>query len=508
MFSKSIVKLAFGLHNSKRYISTKKFFYDILENENYHYKKIVDIFLIILIISSIVELIYGIKNSIPAWMHIFDYYIVTIIFGIEYLLRLWVHSDIHKIIIKEYETSQYLKSKFNFYTTLLIALNEKWDYIKSPAAIIDLIAIIPIYREFRILRVFKLLRYTQSISQFIDVLKTKRFELMTLFLLLIFLIGTAGVAMYAVEGNINKNINSLFDAIYWALITTSTVGYGDISPVTTMGRIISMIVIINGLVLMAFATSVIVSAFLEKLGEIKDNRIIETINKEDKFVIICGYGQMVKMLLRQNNFDNKYVILEKDPEITRQITKDGFNAITDDASRHDVLAKFNIQYADISLLCLGNSDVENIYITLNAKSLSKNIKVIVRVSDQSMKKKFILAGADHIIIPNQTANIMLLTSINQPAVYSVLHALLAGKNAAYLDEIKVLSYDRLVGKSIEELEFKTKKLLLIGIQRQNNGGFIFNPSASTILEPNDILLIMGLKISVEHFVNTFQRGLE
>jgi Trk K+ transport system NAD-binding subunit len=85
--------------------------------------------------------------------------------------------------------------------------------------------------------------------------------------------------------------------------------------------------------------------------------------------------------------------------------------------------------------------------------------------------------------------------------------LLTGKNAAYLDEIKVLAYDKLVGKSVQELEFKTKKLLLIGIQRQSHGDFIFNPSVSTVLNPNDILLIMGLKISVEHFVNTFQRGL-
>ncbi len=507
MFGKVIIKLAFGLYNSGRYANAKKFFYDILENSNYNYKKIVDIFLIVLILSSVGGLIYSIKNNVPEWMYIFDFYIVSIIFGIEYILRLWIHGDIHKIIIKEYEKSQFLKAKFNFNATLLKVLEEKWNYIKSPAAIMDLIAIIPTYRELRILRIFKMLRYTKSISQFVDVLKTKRFELMTLFLLLIFLIGTAGVAMYAVEGNINKNINSLFDAVYWALISTATVGYGDIAPVTTVGRIISMIVIITGLVLIAFATSVIVSAFLEKLGEIKDNRIIETINKENKFVIICGYGQMAKMLLRQNNFDNKYVIIEKDPNITRQISKEGFNAITDDASRHDVIAKFNVQYADISVLCLGSNDVENIYITLNAKSLSRDIRVIARASDKSMEKKFTLAGADHIIIPNQMANIMLLTSINQPVVYNVMHALLTGKNAAYLDEIRVFAHDKIVGKSIQEIGFKNKKLLIIGIQRENKSDFIFNPPSSTILEKNDILLIMGLKISVEYFVHTFQRGL-
>ncbi|MDD3775602.1 MAG: NAD-binding protein [Sulfurovaceae bacterium] len=508
MFSKYIVKFAFGLYNSKRYTSTKKFFYDLLENENYHYKKIVDIFLIILILSSVIELIYSIKHGVHGWLYIFDLYIVSIVFGIEYMLRLWVHSDMHKIIIKEYERSQFLKIQFKFYAAFIQILTEKWNYIKSPAAIIDLIAISPTYRELRILRIFKLLRYTTSIGQFINVLKTKRFELMTLLILLIFLIGTTGVAMYALEGNINKNINSIFDAVYWALITTATVGYGDIAPVTTMGRIISMIAIITGLVLMAFATSVIVSAFLEKLNEIKDNRLIDSINKEDRFVIICGYGQMAKMLLRQNNFDNKYVIIEKDSNIASQIAKDGFNVITDDVSRHDVITKFNIQYANVSILCIGNDDVENIYITLTAKSLSKDIRVIARASDISMKKKFVLAGADHVIVPNQMANIMLLTSIKQPVVYNVMHALLAGKHAAYLDEIKVLAYDGLIGKSIQEIEFKTKKLLLIGIQKEDHNDFIFNPPASTILEQNDILLIMGPKISVEHFINSFQRSLK
>jgi len=505
---KVIMKIAFGLYNSKNYIDTKKFFYNILENTNYPYKKFIDIFLITLIIFSVGEAVYSIRHTVPQWLHIFDFYMISMIFAIEYMLRLWIHSDIHKTIIKEYEKAQFLKAPLSVKELFAKILHEKWNYIKSPTAIVDLIAIMPLYRELRILRIFKLLRYTKSLNQFIDVFKTKKFELMTLFLLLMFLIGTSGIAIYVAEGNINKNINSLFDAIYWALISVATVGYGDIAPVTTIGRIISMIIIVTGLVLIAFATSVIVSAFLEKLVEIKDNRIIESINKEDSFVIICGYGQMTKMLLRQNNFNNKYVVIEKDPEITKQITKEGFIAITDDASRYDVLSKFNVHHANVSVLCLGSNDVENIYITLNAKSLSGGIRVIARASDEFMKKKFALAGADHIIIPNQMANIMLLTSINQPIVYNVMHALLTGKNAAYLDEIRILSHDKLIGKTVNSIGFKNKKLLLIGIHKADSNEFIFNPVESTILEHNDILLIMGLKISVEYFVNIFQRGLK
>ncbi len=84
------------------------------------------------------------------------------------------------------------------------------------------------------------------------------------------------------------DINSLFDAIYWALITISTVGYGDISPKTPEGRIVSMIIIISGIAMISFVTSVIVSAFSEKLDELKENRIIEKINKSKEFIIICG----------------------------------------------------------------------------------------------------------------------------------------------------------------------------------------------------------------------------
>ena len=80
-------------------------------------------------------------------------------------------------------------------------------------------------------------------------------------------------------------------------MTITTVGYGDIAPVTDAGRAISMLTIIAGIGMISFATSVIVSAFSERLSEIKERRIIEQVNKSRSFLIICGYGQMAKMFL-------------------------------------------------------------------------------------------------------------------------------------------------------------------------------------------------------------------
>ncbi len=230
----------------------------------------------------------------------------------------------------------------------------------------------------------------------------------------------------------NGDINSLFDAIYWALITISTVGYGDISPKTPEGRIVSMIIIISGIAMISFVTSVIVSAFSEKLDELKENRIIEKINKSKEFIIICGYGQMSKMFLKNTSFiDDEYVIIESDPNRVEEGIKDGFNVINEDASRYDVIKKFNTEYSTITLLALSGSDIDNIYITLNAKSISKNIRVIARASSENMERKFKLAGVDHVVLPSMVANKMLLFAITQPAMYKAIYSILIGQNVAH-----------------------------------------------------------------------------
>jgi len=294
-----------------------------------------------------------------------------------------------------------------------------------------------------------------------EVLSTKKFELFTLLFLLLFIVATAGIAIYVFEQHINENINSLLDAFYWALITISTVGYGDISPVTTEGRVVSMMVIIAGIAMISFVTSVIVSSFSEKLDELKENRLVEELNKHEDFLIICGYGQMSRMFLKNyaKEFKNRYLVIESDKARVEEATKEGYRAIHEDASRHDVISKFNLKYANITLMALTGSDVANIYIILNAKSLSRKIRVITRATDEGIAKKCKLAGADHVLRPNVVANKMLLTAITQPVMYHAIYAILTGQHLAQLDEVRVIEYQKLLGKTIEEVDFKSLKLL-------------------------------------------------
>jgi len=511
LMNEIIFKIASRLDHSKRYYRTKTYIDDLLNNPDNPYKKYIDSLVIFLIVSSVAILIYEVKHPVPHWMDIYDIYVVSFVFLVEYLLRLWVHNDIRTGIIQEHRDAQYLNREFRPWVPLKRSLAEKLNYMMTPAAIIDLLAIFPAYRPLRVLRLFilfrvlKLLRYSKNIKQFMEVLANKRFELLTLLLLLVFVVMTAGIALYVLEEQINPNIDSLFDALYWSLVTISTVGYGDISPVTDEGKVISMLIIISGIAMISFSTSVIVSAFSEKLSELKENRIVEQINKSDKFLVICGYGQLAKMFLRQEEgLEHNYIILDKDQERVDAAISDGYDAIRADASRHETLVKFSVDYSKITMLCLTNSDVENIYITLNAKIVDSKIEVIARANDSALYNKFVRAGADHILMPNSVANTMLLAAISQPVMHKAVLAILTGKNIAKVDEMTLYDDNILIGKMVKDVDFKSMKLLLIGIQRGKNSPFMLNPPKDEVFQSGDIIIMMGKKISHAHFRDIYQ----
>jgi voltage-gated potassium channel len=148
---------------------------------------------------------------------------------------------------------------------------------------------------------------------------------------------------------------------------------------------------------------------------------------------------------------------------------------------------------------MSGDDVENIYITLNAKSLDPTIRVVARASSQALVKKYQRAGVDHILLPNENASIMMSVAILRPTMYKAIHAIFTGQNVALLDEVKVYEHSVLNGRRVEEIDFRAYKLLLIGVQKAEGDRFVFNPDGDLLLEKGDILLVMGHKMSIAYF---------
>ena len=272
-------------------------------------------------------------------------------------------------------------------------IRTKLAYIFSPLAIIDLLAILPSYRPLRFLRIFllfrifKLFRYAKSMKTFTAIIVEKKFELLTLATFASFIVFAGSSAIYIFETHHNPKINTLYDALYWSIVTMGTVGYGDIVPVTHEGMAVAMVLIVVGIATLAFLTSIIVSSFQTKIAELKENRLYLDIEKMRDFILICGYGRVGEVLAKMLHDDGyPIVILDNNPAQIALALSRGYVGIIGDASKNKLLEQVGIKTRASKVICVTNSDEMNVFITLTARSLNPHLEIIARVVKKQNKK--------------------------------------------------------------------------------------------------------------------------
>ena len=526
--SEAIVKLliafSFFLDSNVKYKKIKSFFRKLMNDDEYTYKKLFDFFMLFLVITSVGILLYDIKHKLNPWLEDFDFYIVTVIFAIEYTIRLWVYNDTHKIILEEYEESTFLEREFSLKKVIKKALYKKWEYIKSPFAIIDFLAILPGFRSLRILRIFvifrlfKVLRYTKSINTFLEVLANKKFELTILLLAVGFVTFIGGAVIYVFEAHTNPKIGTIFDAIYWSLITISTVGYGDITPVTEEGKVLTMFLIVVGIGFISFSTSIIASAFTEKLQELKADRVFRTIKHMNDVYLICGYSNEAEILAERFKKDNlDFVIVDMDEERVQKASLNGYITLKGDITQKTFLQVFDFNKIS-KIFVLTNNDISNSFIVLSVKAYSKGAEIIALANDERNVNKIKRAGANYVVVPSKVTALLTAEYIGNPVTFEVIDAILTEKRNAIIDEIIVIKNSILDGKLVGEIDFDRYKIILFGVLKKSEspllnetlqiekGHFYFNPSFDLKLEEGDILVVMGYSVSVNYFKYQIERS--
>ena len=232
----------------------RKKLYQIIEPANDNVlSKIYDFFMMTVIVISIIPLAFKETNII------FDIieYITVSIFIIDYFLRL-ITADL-----------MLNKSVLSFFI-----------YPITPLAIIDLLSILPsltilnssfkllklfrLLRSLKVLRTFKFLRYSKSFEIIVSVFKKQKRVLSAVATMAIAYVLVSALVIYNVEP---ESFGSFFDAIYWAIVSLTTVGYGDIYPVTTIGRIVTMISSVFGIAIIALPSGVITAGYLSEVNK-------------------------------------------------------------------------------------------------------------------------------------------------------------------------------------------------------------------------------------------------
>ena len=211
-----------------------------------------DVFMIVIIVASLVPLAFKTDNTL---FQVIDT-IAVIVFGIDYLLRL---------LTADYKLNKGAASFFLYPLTQM--------------AILDLVCILPslniigsgfrilkvfrLFRSLRVLRVFKAVRYSKSIQMIKQVFKTQKKPLITVGILATVYILVSALVIFQVEPD---SFETFFDAIYWATVSLTTMGYGDIYPVTTVGRVVTMFSSVFGIAIIALPSGIITAGYMEELN--------------------------------------------------------------------------------------------------------------------------------------------------------------------------------------------------------------------------------------------------
>lgn len=265
----------------------RKSLYHLVEetDEGSIWNKIVSWLIMGLIVASIVLIVAESFESVAVSFkqQLFYFELVSVIvFSTEYLIRIL--------------TADFLFPEES-------PLKARLKYMRSGMAVIDLLAILPFYLPFlitmdtrfvrtlrllRLFRIFKLGRYSKSLKMMADVLKEKAGDLLIALFVTLLLLTVASILMYYVEHDVQPEIfPNIVATFWWAIATLTTVGYGDVYPVTGLGKLISGIIAILGIGMVALPTGIISSAFVDKITEARKAKAREEAKSNPKSICFC-----------------------------------------------------------------------------------------------------------------------------------------------------------------------------------------------------------------------------
>ena len=234
----------------------RKKIYDVIEpNHLTKWSKVYDGFVLVVIVLSILPLTF--RTEIP-YFNIIDKITVSI-FILDYFLR-WITADFSKPHKSKWKT-------ILFYPFTLAAIIDLLSILPSFSACNRVFKLFRITRLLKVLRVLRIVRYSRNIQILIRVLKKEKNILLVVFYIALGYIMITALIMFNIEES--SMFNNFFDAIYWATTTLTTVGYGDIYPLTGVGKIISMFSSLLGVAVIALPSGVITASYLEELREQK-----------------------------------------------------------------------------------------------------------------------------------------------------------------------------------------------------------------------------------------------
>jgi voltage-gated potassium channel len=321
-------------------------------------------------------------------------------------------------------------------------------------------------------------------------------HMVVLIVLLVCLVILGTVGYMAVESF------SLLDALYMTVITLTTVGYGEVHPLSSHGRIFTILLITLGAGFVAYNLAYFTQLMMDGdlLEMYRRRKLSKKVRALQDHYIICGYGQMGQIIVQQlMDHEVPVIVVDSSEPVVSRLREKGILYIEGDATEEEHLITAGIHQAR-GLVAVVNRDTDNVFIVLTARDLNKGLFICARASSSGTEKKLLKAGADRVVSPYASGALRIAHNILRPTVTDFMELALSGEGMELsMEEFAIPAESELVGKEIIHSGIRHGYNLIIVAIKRLDGAMVYNPAPHVDLQAGDILVAIGPRENLEQF---------
>jgi voltage-gated potassium channel len=297
-------------------------------------------------------------------------------------------------------------------------------------------------------------------------------------------------------------------AFYRSVVTATLAGL-DTVPKNDSARVVSIVLVLAGLTIIAYAGAVIVEAIAGGVltGVLAERRRERTIERLQDHYIICGYGRVGRQVAEEFRASKaRYVVLDYRADAVTAAKEHDDLLIEGNATEDEDLRRAGIERAR-GIVIASDDDADNLYITLSARNMRRELQIVARASDADAEKKLMLAGADRVVMPYTAAGRTMANLVLKPQVTAFLDTVTTATGPdLHMAEIEVDSTCLNAGKSIRDIRVRHETGAIIVALRKKDGTFDTTPEPSALIEPGDVIVGVGTTEELRRLEDLFARS--
>ena len=313
-------------------------------------------------------------------------------------------------------------------------------------------------------------------------------------------IGLGALALVLVAGTVGYLLFGfgLLDSVYQTVITVTTVGFNSPHPLDAGSKTFTIVLILLGVGTALYTFSTVLEVLIE--GHMRDlvrrRRMERDIARMSGHVIVCGWGRVGREVARfLTNAGRVVVVVDRDPVRLQDVPYAVGPRRRD--RRRDPSARAGIERA-ATLVAALDTDADNLYVTVAAKSMRPELQIIARARSESSEPKLVRAGADRVVNPQQLGGDRMASFVTQPHVVDFVDIVMHDGTLEFrLEELAVSDSSSLSGNTLRSAQLRDRTGALVLAIRRPQGEFITNPSPEDVIEAGDVLISVGTAEQLE-----------